>query len=280
MQTSQDDSMRKLSEAAQLQTSLQTSHAEAKRARTEVVQLQAAVQTSQDEARRARREVVQLQKAVQTTQAEATRLRTEVLQHQTSVQRSQEEAARLKATVELSQAEAVHARDELSRLRHATASSANPMRNAEGEAGAVGLSDIHRVNEVLEQARARTEDQQQQLEEQQQQLVVAAARTFELEQELASYRGTQHARRASPLAAVRRRLGGGVDDTQHLRVTAAATQELEQARQQVKLLLQHNQELDLRLREEAAEGPASRELRSVLQARTMHRCSSNPLRST
>lgn len=74
--------------------------------------------------------------------------------------------------------------------------------------------------------------------------------------------------------------GSGAAQRQHLRVTAAAAQELEQARRQVKLLLQHNQELDLRLREEAAEGPASRELRSVLQARTMHRCPSNPLRST
>ena len=103
---------------------------------------------------------------------------------------------------------------------------------------------------MLEQARARTGQQQQQL-------AAARSRVFELEQELASYRGAQHARRASPLAdnaALR-------EDRHAARVTTKGAAlasveeelELEQARRQVELLLQRNQALDLQLREAAAE---------------------------
>ena len=223
--TTQSESVR--AERTRLETTLQQSQEEARRARAEVSQLQAAMQASQEEVRKARAEVSQLHVAMQASQEEASRARAEVSQ--------------LQATMQLSQQSALAAHAELQQLQQQTV----PASGVGDDPQRVGLSDMQRVNEVLEQARMRTEQMQQQL-------AAAQGKSFELEQELASYRGARQAMSAwtsMPAVAARDEVAAQREELHAARVGAQASSASARAAQELAVAANAQREqVELRLR--------------------------------
>ena len=207
--------------------SLESTTTQSESVRAERTRLETTLQQSQEEARRARAEVSQLHVAMQASQEEASRARAEVSQ--------------LEATMQLSQQSALAAHAELQQLQQQTV----PASGVGDDPQRVGLSDMQRVNEVLEQARMRTEQMQQQL-------AAAQGKSFELEQELASYRGARQAMSAwtsMPAVAARDEVAAQREELHAARVGAQASSASARAAQELAVAANAQREqVELRLR--------------------------------